>query len=204
MHNIEYFTYDKDVDKKKVSANLDNYVAHEAWKEGSSGLYNPIRWIEKILDSFEAAEEYIKVHDKGDYDNLAVMYYEYPKFEATKTYEILKERAERLTRRYIELRDKIHYVDVKSKFITCRFCESKISTAVLSGKIKSFAYWGKRNDCPVCGRDLRPESALDIIEKARLNAEKAGNDLKAEQKKIEKKMIKQAKVKWLLKIEYHT
>lgn len=203
-HNIQYFTYSKDVNKKQVNADIDNYVAHEDYQEGCSGLYSPIRWIDKILDTYEDAEEYINSHDKGDYDSLAVMYYEYPKFKETKTYEVLKERAERLKKRYLELRDRIHYADVKSKFITCRFCESKISTDVLSNKVKSYAFWGKRNDCPVCGRDLRPESALDIIEKARQNAEKAEKDLKAERRKIEKKLIRQAEIKWLVKIEYHT
>lgn len=75
-HNIKYFEYKEDVDRKKVQANLDNYVAHEDWEEGCSGLDSPIRWIENcgVFDSYDEALEYIKSHDKGWYDSLAVRY----------------------------------------------------------------------------------------------------------------------------------
>ena len=42
-HNIKYFEYKEDVDRRKVEAQLDNYVAHEDWQEGCSGLNSPIR-----------------------------------------------------------------------------------------------------------------------------------------------------------------
>ena len=75
-HNIKYFEYKEDVDRKKVQTNLDNYVAHEDFEEGCSGLNSPIRWIENcgVLNSYEEALEYIKSHDKGWYDSLAVRY----------------------------------------------------------------------------------------------------------------------------------
>ncbi len=203
-HNIMHYTYKHNVNKRKVQDELDSYVRHADWQEGASGLPNPIRWLNVTLDSYEEAEKYIKEHDNDWYDQIAVMYYENHNLKPSKTYETLKERAERLNRRYMELRDKIHYADVKSKFITCRYCDSKISVAVLSGKLKSWAYWGKRNNCPVCGRDLRPESTLALIETAKKNAEKAAKDLKAEEKKLMEKQKKNAEIKWLVKIEYHT
>lgn len=56
-HNIKYFEYKEDVDRRKVQAELDNYVAHEDWQEGCSGLSSPIRWIEScgVLGSYEDA-----------------------------------------------------------------------------------------------------------------------------------------------------
>lgn len=75
-HNIKHLTYKEDVDRKKVQANLDNYVAHEDWEEGCSGLNSPIRWIENcgVLNSYDEALAYINSHDKGWYDSLAVRF----------------------------------------------------------------------------------------------------------------------------------
>lgn len=52
--------------------------------------------------------------------------------------------------------------------------------------------------------DLRPESTLQLIENAKENAEKAGKDFKAEEKKLQQKIKSKAKLKWFVKIEYHT
>lgn len=203
-HNIEYFSYKENVDKKKVQRDMDNYVAHADWQEGCSGLYNNIRWIDVVLNDYDEAMDYIEKHDRDNYDQLAVKYYVYPPLVKSKTYETLKERAERLRARYNELKNNIHYKDVKAKFITCRFCDSKISVTVLADRLKSYAHWGNRNECPVCGRDLRPESTIELIEKARQNAEKAEKDLRDEEKKLKAKQRKNATIKWLVKIEYHT
>lgn len=45
---------------------------------------------------------YISEHDRDRYDQLAVRFYDYGKVEPTKTYNTLKERSERLERRYVE------------------------------------------------------------------------------------------------------
>ena len=51
---------------------------------------------------------------------------------------------------------------------------------------------------------MRPESILELIEKAKQNASKAKKDYEAEVKKLQEKQKKQAVIKWLVKIEYHT
>lgn len=202
-HNIKHIDYPENVNKKIVKAGWDEFVRHADWQEGSSGLPGEIRWIDHICSSREEAEDYIEAHDKGWYDQLAVKYKEYSKLELSKTYEILKERADRLKARYVELNEKIHYKGVKSKFITCRTCESKISTEILSSE-KNISTWKNRNICPICGADIRPESTLDIIAKAKANAIKAAKDLQIEEKKLQAKQEKKAQIRWLLKIEYHT
>ena len=50
---------------------------------------------------------------------------------------------------------------------------------------------------------MRPDSTLAAIEKAVTNAEKAKNALNKAEKEFEKKMASKAKVRWLVKIEYH-
>lgn len=63
--------------------------------------------------------------------------------------------------RYMKLNTAIHYENVKSNFISCRNCGSKIASQ----------YFGKtvKNNCPVCKEDLRPESLLLKIAKAKKN-----------------------------------
>jgi hypothetical protein len=182
---------------KSCEAYWNDYAAHEDWQEGCSGLDKPIRWIDKpICENYEEAEMYISEHDKGWYDQLAVRFYDYGKVEPTKTYNTLKERSERLERRYVELRDNIHYKGVKSAYVSCRGCGSKLASVYFGDRIK--------NKCPVCMADLRPESTLQLIENAKENAEKARKDFKAEEKKLQQKTKSKAKLKWLVKIEYHT
>lgn len=190
-HNIKHLIYKEDVNRKKVQADLDNYVAHDDWQEGCSGLNSPIRWIENcgVLDSYEEALEYIKSHDKGWYDSLAVRFRDY---DGTETAAIKKAR-EKVTaaiKKSNELNYKLHFENVKAVLIGCRKCGSKISRQHLKG-----------NNCPVCGFDMRPQSVLDTLAKYKRDVEKADALLKREK---EKAVLKHSKTKWLVKIEWHT
>ena len=190
-HNIKYFTYKEDINRKRVQAELDNYVAHEDWQEGCSGLNSPIRWIENcgVLNSYDEALVYIKNHDKGWYDSLAVRYRE---VGANKTASLKKaeEKADVAKKKWLDLDNKVHYADVKSDFIGCRHCGSKISRKYLDD-----------NCCPVCDGDMRPQSTLDTIKRYQENVHKANVLLLEEQKK---NLAKNSKTMWLVKIEYHT
>lgn len=73
-HNILMRDYENSVSRQKVQKAMDNYAAMEDWQEGCTGV-NPIRWIESpVLTNREEAEKYIKAHDRGWYDCLAVRY----------------------------------------------------------------------------------------------------------------------------------
>ena len=74
MHNRRYLTYPCRASKTKVQKELDRFVAHEDEHEGAIGLPNPIRWIDYLCKNLEEAEGYIKSHDSGWYDSLAVKY----------------------------------------------------------------------------------------------------------------------------------
>ena len=184
-HSINYETYDENVNKKSVQAYWDEHAAHEDWREGCCGLPKDIHWIDHICNDYDEAYEYIENHDNHCYDQLAVKYREYPKMKKTKTLENLEEREKRLCDRYHELSDNVHYANVKSQFIGCKHCNSKIASSYI-----------RTNKCPVCFNDLRPASTLDLINKAE-------KDVELEMKKLQAKQKKKAKVKWLVKIEYH-
>lgn len=84
-HNIQHYDYPENVDRKKVFADLSNYVRHEAWQEG--GHLNEIRWLDaKPLPSRDDAEEFLNKHDKGWYDCLAVRYLEADRHNPTRAY----------------------------------------------------------------------------------------------------------------------
>ena len=142
MHNVEYFTYKENVDKRKVVNSLNDYVAHQDWQEGCSGLYRDIKYIES--------------HDRGDYDNLAVKYKSYANVEikSTKACENLKTKIADLTdkKRVYETQHGVR--NFKSSYIGCSRCGSKVNREYLKG-----------NRCPVCGEDLRGKTTLDTLKR---------------------------------------
>lgn len=190
-HNIKYFIYKENVDRRKVQADLDNYVAHEDWQEGCSGLNSPIRWIENcgVLNSYDEALEYIKSHDKGWYDSLAVRFKDCADIE-TPALKKARERVTAALKKRNELEYKPHFENTKSTLIGCRKCGSKISREHLKG-----------NNCPVCGVDMRPQTVLDTLAKHQRNVDKAKDLVEKEKQKA---IAKHGKTKWLVKIEYHT
>lgn len=97
-HNIEYYTYEDNIKRDWVQQKLDHYVAQADWQEGCKGLPRPIRWLDTVFvyEDQEAAEKAIQSLDRGDYDSLAVRYYEYEKKD-TKARQALCERSKRTT-----------------------------------------------------------------------------------------------------------
>ena len=73
-HNIRHLDYHCSRSQRQIQKRLDNFVACEDYEEGAVGLSQPIRWIEHICKNRDEATEYIKSHDKGWYDCLAVQY----------------------------------------------------------------------------------------------------------------------------------
>lgn len=191
MHNIEYRSYDEKVNKDKVMKELDDYVAHEDWQEGCSGLYNGIRWLDVVLGSYDEAQEYIEKHDRGSYDNLAVRYRMADNgILENRKYKELTERIKRLWKEYEDLDGAIYMRNAKSLLVTCSKCGSRISSQ----------HWN-RNTCPVCGTDFRSKTTLERI-KAKYNAYKKVQGEREQYKSDYAK--KHGKLMWLVKFEYHT
>ena len=189
MHNIEYSSYPLNVNRKEVKRQWDEVVSHEDWREGASGLPNPIRWIEDgISDSYTEAEERIKKLDNGWYDQIAVKYKRYKQC-TTKKYQTLNDRLNLAYKSLQEKSNKIHYSakNVSSEFIGCKHCGSKIATRYID-----------TNRCPVCRTELRPDSVLKSIKRAEEKVEEIRKQMAEEQKKAKYDIC------WLVKIEYHT
>lgn len=94
------------------------------------------------------------------------------------------------------MENKIHYEGVKSQFISCKKCGSKLASKYIGKTI--------RNTCPACYTDLRPASTLSAISNAKQKWEKAKAELKKAELKMQKTKESKAKIKWLVKVEYHT
>lgn len=196
-HNIQHFTYPENVNKKKVEADLNNYVAHEGWLEGTKGLDKPIRWLDVICDSEADAYDFIKQHDRGWYDSLAVRFHDMP-HEARKSKKMseLRERLSIASVNYRQKEAEILLSKQKSEYVSCKKCGSRLNRAML---IQRFGTGS--NFCPICKADLRSPTALKAIAAARERYQAISKQLEEE----ERKAAKASKViKWLVKIEYHT
>lgn len=161
-----------------------------------TGQIHSIRWIDRtICDNEDAAYNFIDENDKGWYDNLAVRFYDYSSvpMKKTKRMEILEERRD-------NLRSRLHTMEstpyaktlISTEFVGCKHCGSKIATKFLKG-----------NRCPVCGTDMRPKTTLDRIASTQKRIDETEKELNEEIVVWQKKQKNKAKIKWLVKIEYH-
>lgn len=194
-HTVEHRIYSVTTKEKQIMAELREYVEMKCFEEG--GSLDDIRFNDIILDDYNEAERWIKEHDRGDYDQLAVKFRKYNDTEAkaapSKRYRELQEKIKTANKRYRELADMPHFKGVKAQLLGCKKCGSKISAA----------YMQDRNYCPVCRADMRPETTLKLIDAARTKMEKALKEFEAEEKKYHEKLKDKAEICWLVKIEYH-
>lgn len=187
-HNIQHYSYPENCDRAKVKAEIDHFVAMEDYQEGCTGLYHPIRWIETdICMDYESAIKTIVKLDRGDYDNLAIRFYNYLPYYDSKTEE-LEEKKSAAYSKYRKLDNIVYPKTLRSAYITCKVCGSKLSRTRLAG-----------NNCPLCKNSLLPESYRVKIQAAKEKFEKACDNLrKYRRSKAEKTVM------WLVKFEYHT
>lgn len=200
MHNIEYRTFNENVDKEKALREISAYVSAQAYLEGGNGI-RKIRWLDaRVLDNEDLATDYLKTHDNGNYDCLAVRFYQ---FDQPVTSDKIKALEDKLTSLYREwqTRDREVYLEgISAAYVSCKHCGSRLNTEMIrNGRPNS-----RKNCCPVCLEDLRPASTLHKIEAVKARYEKADADLDAARAALEKKMQKFANLKWLVKFEYHT
>ena len=201
-HEVRYEIYDENVDKEYVQSYGDEYVSHEGWQEGCTGLHKKIRWIDHICDTDEEAWAYIEQHDSGWYDQLAVKFRDtsnIPKNSATK--DKLVRQIDSYKAKKDEY-DKAHsIVNQKATFISCPCCKSKLAKDYLISNRSHIM----REGCPVCNvNDIRAEYILKQLKVFQDRIDKWQKELKEEERRLAKKVARKAKVKWLVKIEYHT
>lgn len=191
-HVIKYHDYPENIKKNRVQDEWDKYVQLEDWQEGASGI-SPIRWIEcSPCDDYNTAVSYIESHDKGWYDCLAVRYRDFSKIKPSAQLKTLEERVLKCRKSLREKEGKFHFSEVKSEFIGCKSCGSKIAKIYL-----------RSNNCPVCGSDMRPASVFATIDAAKVALKKAEAALSVEKKNFQQKCKEKAEIRWLVKIEFH-
>lgn len=188
MHEIRHLYFDGNISKEEISDKC-NEIAKQSGEYHHS-LYNRIRFFDRVCDTYNEAIAFIENHDRNDYDNIAVKYRETDGLTSKKL-ETLKEQKEKIRKQYHELNSVIYTDTVKSKLVTCKRCGSKISTE----------HWHK-NTCPVCREDFRSETTLNRLENLKQKYHLLEEKIEQELASISKKN-KSAKVKWLVKIEYH-
>lgn len=189
-HAIMHYEYSVDTDKKSIEAEMNEQARLDG--DYHSGLGQSIRWIDKICEDRERAYEFIEAQDKGWYDQLAVKFRVYPKFEPTKTLLNLQDRLKK-EREKKEDYEKAHSIAAfKVEYIGCHKCGSKLKRTLLRG-----------NMCPLCGTELRSKTTMETLQRYQDNMKKISQQIKEEERKINKKNEKNSKIKWLVKIEYH-
>lgn len=187
-HNIDYFIYPEHIDRKKVQAELDDYVAHIDWQEGCQGLFTPIRWINgKVFADRNEAEKYINRIDNHNYDQIAVQFYDH-ECKPDDKYKELQAKADEAYKEFTRREHILYAQTVTSTFIGCKKCGSRLVRTYL-----------KSNLCPVCQTDMRPDHMKKSVEAARSKWNRARDTSVDYLKKKAKK-----RVMWLVKIEYHT
>lgn len=193
-HEIAYDTYPENCNKNNVERKWDSIAAKEGWREGSSGLCSSIRWIDcEPCDSYNDAVIYVQEHDKGNYDCLAVRYRDYSGIKEPKIIGELTEKIKSKRHKLYTMNNDFYFDNIKSQFIGCKECGSKISVKYL-----------KRNTCPVCGNDMRPQTFQDRIKKISNDLDVLEKKREDEVKKFRQKRRDKAKICWLVKVEYHT
>lgn len=186
MHNIEYYDYKENVDKKEVYADLNEYVEHQTWAEGGSGL-ETIRWNNHVCGSYSEAKEWITKNDRGWYDQLAVKYLS-PVSKKSKKADELALKVKETFDAYNKKNNELYVKTRTSEFIGCSSCKSRLAAKYLKG-----------NFCPICRADLRSDTILKSISAAKKRWE---NAQKTFDEYIQNHSEKETR--WLVKIEYHT
>lgn len=189
MHNIEYGVYEENVNKSDIERKWQVYA-----RNNGDGLYGHIRWINMVFDSENKAREYIEKVDRGDYDQLAVKFREYPSdvYKSAKL-DALNNKLQETSKKYRELSNTVHYKNVKSQFVSCPNCSSKLNREFIT-----------RNNCPMCNVDMRPKSVLDKINSYQSNINAIKRDIADLKEQLETKALKKARVMWFVKVEYHS
>lgn len=192
-HNIDHWVRPENVNKKAFEADINDYVRQHTLGEGGHGLDSPIRWLDHVCANYEDALEYIRSHDKGWYDQLAVKYYDYPKLEPTKTMLTLQERLRAEQEKRVAYAAAHAVSTFKAEYIGCPECGSKLKRTLLKG-----------NSCPLCHAEMRSKTTMDTLQRYDSNCQELTKKIKVEERKLQEKMRKQAKIMWLVKTEYHT
>lgn len=186
MHNIRYLTYEEKLDKRKVLADIEDIA-----REDGDGYSSRLTWHEGIepLESYEKAKEFIQKKDNGWYDDHAVRFYDYSGAAKTKKMEEYEAKIKELNKAKMEYKAKHSVHEFKAMYIGCQNCGSRLNKEFIVGE-----------SCPLCRSDLRSKTTVDKLKWYDDKIKDCHDRIEVERTKQKKNR----KVKWLVKIEYHS
>ena len=193
-HALSILTFPASMDKSKIAASCDEWGrANGDPYEGCCGLPCPVQFTNKTFEDYDEAEKYLD-STFGNYSEIAVKFEKRPEPKRTKAMETLETRI-REARDALNNLQKPHYASVSQATVKCKNCGSSLATK----------YCGKtyRNSCPVCGKDLRPTSALERIRKKEELLAGLQERLSQERKKERMKSKAKPKLFWAVACEVH-
>lgn len=196
-HRIVMDDFKYNCNKKSIEADYNSAARVAGRMEGSSGLGSPIKWndLATPCENREAAEDWINKHDRGNYDQIAVTYYDIdPHKLSSAKLRSLEEREKKEYSKMNALANPIYAKTHSAAFIGCKHCGSKLNSEFVS-----------TNKCPLCGNDLRPESLLDKIKQQKAKIRELQLEGNKERDKLWKKAMKKKEtcVRWMIKVEWH-
>ena len=142
-------------DDFKVTTSKERILAMVSARAERDGDYHTpitsIEWQNRCFDSREDAEKYLN-NLGGFYRQVAVQFKYQNDFVPSKALENTTEKARQAIVAYRTLNEAFHFGNHKSATVGCKNCGSKIALKYL-----------RSNICPVCRKDLRPETTQKRI-----------------------------------------
>lgn len=186
MHNILYLDYPKDVKKADVL-----YDVQDIARRDGDGYSSSINWHDTLppFESREEAEQWITDHDKGWYDDHAVLYKRYEPAKRTKKIEEYENKIAELVEAKKKYSQEHSVKNRQASHIGCWNCGSKLYRQLL-----------RTETCPLCHKDLRPKTTLDKLQWYDEKIADYHKRIDAEGKKQKRSY----KIMWLVKCEYHS
>lgn len=147
----------------------------------------------KIFANQNEADEYLEANCIP-WEGAAVRYYEVQNRKPSATETSMQNTLKKLRTRLCEL-EKPHYVGVKSKYVACPKCGSRLATVYCGNT------WN--NNCPICHTDVRPDSKKEQVTKCRADIAATEKALKRATLDEDKKQQARAKVHWAVILDVH-
>ena len=188
-HEVRYWDFPVETSKETILEEINDMCRYAS--DDRSNLPYEITFHSHCFNSREEAKAFIQSIDK-EYNQIAVKYKVVENFKPSKAFEALKAKLFTARKAYNELNSKFHFENHTATTVGCKNCGSKLALSYLKG-----------NKCPLCNRDLRPESTLQRIEALKQKTEALEEKLDVMKKTEYAKQLSKAVDYWLIKTEWH-
>lgn len=186
-HAVNYDVFKTTTNKSEIYSYVNQAAIYEGDYHHEVGT---IEFKNVCFNSKEEAKEYIEGLG-GFYMQVAVKFKQNDG-KYSKTLTDKEKQLQKAKQDYYSLDHKIHYADCKSEYIGCKHCGSKLARKYI-----------KSNHCPLCNKDIRPESTLARLSNMKAKITKLEEDYKKQKRVEDAKKANKAETYWLVKTEYH-